>query len=661
MSPNPTLRVEELEDRTVPTAIPTADATWLNPSAITVSFAPDQTDIAGAKSDLFAGLAADGYQSAGVWQKEILRALQTWSNAANINFGIVADGGPAFGIAGAIQGDPRFGDIRIGARPLAEGVLAQTTPFNWNGSSWSGDIILNSNAKFTTGAGTGYDLYSVILHETGHSLGFTSESDDPTSAMFGSYVKRTGLGSIDVTAIQNLYGARTEVAAANSIVKLDPLNPSFVRGEILIAGEVDSYTVTVPSSSGGSSSTTDSRSLIITLQTNGVSLFQGKITVTDSSGKVVASAAATDPLTGQVTLTIVNPAKNGTYTIKVQGAASDVFGIGDYYISAQAARVDAAVLPTAPAPAPATTVTGNSSLNSPAVLAANIAAADGRLTNYSAVSYLAASGETDYYQVTAPALPAGTTTAATMSIRVTGLDATPLAGRISVYTISGSYRIPVAYQVLVNANGLLSIQVLNAVAGTKYVVAVSAQAGSAKSTGNYRLNVDFNQPVDAGFSNFAGGTLSSTTASQSGTLALDQAGLVSFSLVAFGASTSKVTMTVRDASGVIVFTLSNTGGGVQPTGDIFLNAGSYTVAYTATDSTNKTFYATYSAFVKVFSDPVGMYPPPVDTTTTAPTTPPTTTPPTTSPPTTTAPPTTPTVAYWTTFFTPALASYPFVF
>ena len=162
--------------------------------------------MAGAKSDLFTSLAADGYVAPAAWQKETLRALQTWAAATNLNFGLVADGGQAFGTPGSVQGDTRFGDIRIGSRPMSDGVLAQTTPFSWSGSTWSGDIVLNSNAKFTTGGAVGNDLYSVVLHEAGHALGFTTESDDPNSVMYGSYVKRTGLGAADAAAIQSMYG-----------------------------------------------------------------------------------------------------------------------------------------------------------------------------------------------------------------------------------------------------------------------------------------------------------------------------------------------------------------------------------------------------------------------------------------------------------------------
>ena len=49
----------------------------------------DGTDVAGAPSTLFQKLNALSPTSN--WQNEILRAAQTWSNVANVNFGVVSD------------------------------------------------------------------------------------------------------------------------------------------------------------------------------------------------------------------------------------------------------------------------------------------------------------------------------------------------------------------------------------------------------------------------------------------------------------------------------------------------------------------------------------------------------------------------------------------
>ena len=87
--PRTLLRLEALEDRTAPAVF---GPSWPEPGRITVSFAPDGTDVSGRASDLFAALAGQGLAPA-AWQGEILRALQTWAVQTNINFALAADNG----------------------------------------------------------------------------------------------------------------------------------------------------------------------------------------------------------------------------------------------------------------------------------------------------------------------------------------------------------------------------------------------------------------------------------------------------------------------------------------------------------------------------------------------------------------------------------------
>ena len=114
------LRVERLEDRCVPA---TFGNPWPDGMHLTLSFAPDGTAIGGDPSTLNNVLDPLGNSGA---RLEILRAFQTWAVNANLNIGLVADGGQDFTAGGAIQGDSRFGDVRIGARPLGNQVLAVT-------------------------------------------------------------------------------------------------------------------------------------------------------------------------------------------------------------------------------------------------------------------------------------------------------------------------------------------------------------------------------------------------------------------------------------------------------------------------------------------------------------------------------------------------------
>ena len=71
------------------------------------------------------------------------------SRDENASIGVVSDNGDDFGIVGALCGDPRFGDIRIGAAPLAENIYALAIPAgDVISGTWVGDVIFNSNVQF---------------------------------------------------------------------------------------------------------------------------------------------------------------------------------------------------------------------------------------------------------------------------------------------------------------------------------------------------------------------------------------------------------------------------------------------------------------------------------------------------------------------------------
>ena len=68
------------------------------------------------------------------------------------------------------QADPRFGDIRVFAVPLSTSDLAITTPPGDLAGTRPGDIILNSNYTFGVGPTARYDLYTVLLQESGQRV-----------------------------------------------------------------------------------------------------------------------------------------------------------------------------------------------------------------------------------------------------------------------------------------------------------------------------------------------------------------------------------------------------------------------------------------------------------------------------------------------------------
>src|SRR5262249_41188618 len=156
----------------------------------TLSFVPDGTTPDGYQSNLFKSMGTMAANR--LWQAEVLRAAQTWAAAGNIDIGLVTDAGQTLGVTGLIQGDTRFGDIRVAAEPMGAGAqLSIGSAYNPVAGTRSGDIVFNSSVPW--GIGTGNDIYTAALHEIGNALGMT-ENDDPTSAMCRTYQgPRTGL------------------------------------------------------------------------------------------------------------------------------------------------------------------------------------------------------------------------------------------------------------------------------------------------------------------------------------------------------------------------------------------------------------------------------------------------------------------------------------
>src|SRR5262249_61028051 len=84
------------------------------------------------------------------------------------------------------------------------------------------------------------------------------------------------------------------------------------NGDITTNADVDVYRVQAPLNVG---------SMNVTLHVAGLSLLTARLTVYDSSGHVVGSAVATDPLHNELTVRVSSPVPLGTYYVQVASAS----------------------------------------------------------------------------------------------------------------------------------------------------------------------------------------------------------------------------------------------------------------------------------------------------------------------------------------------------
>ena len=93
----------------------------------------------------------------GNWENVILQAAQTWAQETNINFAVVPDDGAAAGSGADEEGNPGFGDIRIGGYNFGSSTLALTyQPPSANNFSIAGNMTFNTGQSFNVGST--YDL-----------------------------------------------------------------------------------------------------------------------------------------------------------------------------------------------------------------------------------------------------------------------------------------------------------------------------------------------------------------------------------------------------------------------------------------------------------------------------------------------------------------------
>jgi len=282
-------------------------------------------------------------------ESEIRRAMAEWSKVVAVTWqaGTNATGAAAVNILFASYA---HGDGYPFDGP--GGILAHTFyPAPPNPEPLAGDMHFDDSESWHLGANT--DLFSVALHELGHTLGL-GHSDDPTAVMYPYYRMVTTLAAPDKAAILTLYAAQTSTTVppapgaplgltVNGVASTTTASSVSLSGSA--AGGTGAIGVTWSSSSGASGAAAGSASawsianvaLAVGANTIVVTASAGGSQVSKSVLVTRQTLSTTGPGTGGSTdttppsLTITSPSSATMSTtaasVTIAGTASDNVGV----------------------------------------------------------------------------------------------------------------------------------------------------------------------------------------------------------------------------------------------------------------------------------------------------------------------------------------------
>jgi hypothetical protein len=599
------LRLERLDDRITPA---TTGETWPDAKHLTLSFVPDGTPVAGHQSNLFQRLNA--VAPASDWQREFIRAFQTWAVHANVNVGVVADGGEPVGSGGAVQGDGRFGDVRIAAAPLPASTLMTNTTFQWSGTTWSGDIVVNTSYAFSIGGQPGtYDLFTAALNEAGNVFGVLDSHTDPASGVYYQYVgPKTGLTAGDIADIRSLYGSRTpdhfESALSNDnfagATPLSNTGPAHdPEADISHPGDVDFYRLTIPLT------VPPVVGFWVEIATGGLSALAPSVTVYNGAYAVVATNATTDPCDGGVDVQVNGVLAGQPYYIRVAGHGPGVFATGGYRLNVVYQKFGGILTPLIGA---VNQVLDDFNLNDTIATATDLTPGwttkpDARFDAFAA-GRIENTTDVDFYRIRSPG---GWNKPLKLNALVWATRDGRLAPRLDIYDATGQ-KLPT--QLLANENGTFSVEWTAVEPLTTYYAKVSAlHPQGSRGIGSYQFGANFTPGRATALAEAGRGTADPAGPAPTFPLTVRHNGLMQFRLAAFdvgngGKHQAKLDIITLDRGPV--FALRSYVGDPAATGHVYLAGGRYLMRVTASPPPGAAPAAvTFDLAFRLVSNPIG--------------------------------------------------------
>ncbi|MCY2962435.1 MAG: matrixin family metalloprotease, partial [Planctomycetota bacterium] len=586
----------------------TTGLVWDNAAALTLSFAPDGTDVSGQSSDLYSALAPLG--DVKIWQKAILNAVQGWVVKANLNVGVVSDTGAPLGAGGPFQGDTRFGDIRIAGAQMSPDVLALSIPADGMlAGTWSGDIVLNTAVTLNS-----LDELSVIAsHEIGHVLGL-EENANPDSPLYSNLTP----GSVatptadDIAALRQLYGTRladrndrshsNETPQSATKLRLpdsfDGSTPLISFGDITRIGDVD-Y-LAVPNLAGYVGPRT------FEVRTGGISLLNARLTVVDLKGNVVGRATSTGAAGETLSVQVTQSDANTRYLVRIESATSDSYGIGSYTLvakfddrlTADDAVIDSVArgrfdylsanqlqefLRTGQLPDLEDEDESESEVrtNASGILTKELEPTEGfsPFTRYDSTGTVTANRPVTEFVVKSP--NSSDTAETVLTITVRAVEQNGIQPFVTLLDDDGEI---VPTRVITNGLGVYTIQATGVTSGREYTARVESRSNSAGPLpGNYVFAARFGSHAIQ-LEQFAAGTLTAEQSTRLYQLDVAQTQLFHFELASASVPTGDaiaLQYTVFDATGREVYRLVGLAGETRTASSVLLSQGSYLVRVNA--------------------------------------------------------------------------------